>query len=1600
VSGTLTRINNNQITDAIGGNTYVGINANTKIQPYSITSALLANNLKYASDLTITGNLSITGNVTAIDTTHTTIEDPLLILASNQTGSPTLDIGYIGIRGSSSNIALVWQESSQKFVTAYTSSDRNDTTTITLTSYADFATGNLSASGDIVSANVSLSGNVLGNLNVSSYVNAGNVTTPGDVSVTGNVYTGNVIDAAIGSGQIVFGDTTTAGLLTATSTLTTDGNNVSVGGNVSAGGNITAANFTTSGASGNISGANVISATTITATGNIGAGSFLFGDGYYISNINPGNVSSTKIFNGNSYANIASSDGNLVVAVGATSNVVATFYDQGVNFANNISVLGNVQSGENVSANNVSTTNNVSAGGNVYAANISTSGNITAANITDSALSYTQVVFAGTSGLLSGNNNFTTDGTNVTATGNVSGGNIYTGGQVSATGDATAGNVLTAGFVTATGNVTGGNILTGGQVSATGDATAGNIKTAGFVTATGNVHGGNIITAGLVTATGDVLTSGNVSATGNVHGGNITTIGVVTATANVTGGNITTIGVVTATGNVTGGNLTTVGIATITGNVHGGNILSAGLISAAGDIQTFGNANITGDTNAANVYATNISTTGNIIAGPTGNVSGANVVTPNVVTAGQLTFVSGSAGILFSTSGNVDLGNVFLTNLAGPPVNNQDAVNKAYVDGIANGLQVKASSNAATTGNILSTTGQSYTYNNGTSGVGATITFGAVGVITIDGITLTSGMRVLIKNEPLVSPIPAGTTPSAAYNGIYTVTTAGSPGAALVLTRATDDDVALEMYSAYTFIQAGGTTNGLSGWASTNTPTNPGPITIGTTFYNFSQFSQAGSYSAGNGLSLTGTQFNALTDGLTTYIDVNNQIAVLGNLTLTTPDIANASFSSLSATGGTGNIFSNSILSNGTISSTGDVQTGGNFSATGTVIVAEIFTTSIGNTSIPYGLANGALGTDANLTYNSAPGLLTTYSLSASGTISTGTTVIDTGGVSTTGTVTAASVVGGVITGSSLSVTGDVTAAGNVVGNYVNSTYDVSAGGNVYAANISTNGNVTAANVISATTITATGNVGAGSYLFGDGYYISNINPGNVSSTKIFNGNSYANIASSNGNLVIAIGAGSATVATFYDQGVNFSNDVSVTGNILLSGNISASGDVYSANTFSTGNIVPTTDGLYALGNATNAWKSLYVSGDTIFLGNIQLKQGAGNVLSVVAADGSTPAGVVVSTVSASGNISSTGTVFAGNISTAGFVTATGNVTSGNVLTAGFVTATGNVTSGNVLTGGLVSATGNATAGNVLTGGLVSATGNATAGNVLTGGLVSATGNATAGNLKTAGSVTATGNVYGGNVITGGFVSATGDVLTSGNVSAAGNIASGTTFFVDTSVNSASFGNATQVTGAVVAFNASNSIVLPVGNTVQRPNTPTTGMIRYNSTLSQCEVWNGSAWVAVGGSAYTIIQNEQFNGDGSTTQFFLGSSQTTDSCIVTINGVVQIPTTAYSVSGVYPTCVLTFTEAPMTGDTIDVREITTTTTVTAISNSPGNAIVSVSQTTGEVDITGNLVAQLNATAPTLNDNSTMSFQLVSNTSLKILVRGSDGTTRSATLTLS
>jgi hypothetical protein len=139
-------------------------------------------------------------------------------------------------------------------------------------------------------------------------------------------------------------------------------------------------------------------------------------------------------------------------------------------------------------------------------------------------------------------------------------------------------------------------------------------------------------------------------------------------------------------------------------------------------------------------------------------------------------------------------------------------------------------------------------------------------------------------------------------------------------------------------------------------------------------------------------------------------------------------------------------------------------------------------------------------------------------------------------------------------------------------------------------------------------------------------------------------------------------------------------------------------------------------------------------------------------------------------------------------------------------------------------------------------------------------------------------------------------------------------------------------------------------------------MLRFNTTSNALEIYDNSAWTSVGVPVFTVIADQQFNGDGSTVVFTLSSTQTTNSCIVSINGVVQVPGSAYSVSGTNPTCVLTFTEAPASGDLIDVREITTTTTVTSISNSSGNAVVSVSPTSATVNITGDVIPTGNATA--------------------------------------
>lgn len=159
-----------------------------------------------------------------------------------------------------------------------------------------------------------------------------------------------------------------------------------------------------------------------------------------------------------------------------------------------------------------------------------------------------------------------------------------------------------------------------------------------------------------------------------------------------------------------------------------------------------------------------------------------------------------------SLSGNLNLNNNKITNLA-DPTSAQDAATKAYVDATAQGLDVKQSVKAATTANITLS-----------------------GTQTVDGVALSVGARVLVKNQT-----------TASQNGIYVVQSSS-------WTRATDADSSAKVTPGMFVFVEQGTINGDSGWVLTT----DGAITLGTTSLNFSQFSGAGQITAGAGLTKTG----------------------------------------------------------------------------------------------------------------------------------------------------------------------------------------------------------------------------------------------------------------------------------------------------------------------------------------------------------------------------------------------------------------------------------------------------------------------------------------------------------------------------------------------------------------------------------------------------------------------------------------------------------------------------------------------------------------------------------------------------------------------------
>ena len=428
-----------------------------------------------------------------------------------------------------------------------------------------------------------------------------------------------------------------------------------------------------------------------------------------------------SISNGTSNVNVVSSGGNVTVGVGGSGNI-AEFSTTGVRITGVTSASGNVTGGNVLTAGVMSSTGNIT-GGNLIAGT-GASGNITGANvITANTVTATANITAGnilTTGLISATGAITgaaITGTSLTlSTGNITGGNLLLSGaiidsaqldiqtsaananialapngtgivtvstQVSAVGNVTGGNLTTAGLVSATGNITGAFILGNGSQLTGVDATqiVNGTSNAKVVSSGGNIAVGigGVANVAVFSSTGIFITGVN-SVTANVTGGNILTAGLISATGAITGAAMTGTSLTVSTGNITGGNLLLsgaiidsaqldiqtsaananialapngIGMVTVStqvsavGNVTGGNLRTAGLISATGAIQVGGDMSLVGNIVDTGPLTITTSSSGNITLSPngTGNIN----TTANIMPSANATANIGSTSFRYNT---------------------------------------------------------------------------------------------------------------------------------------------------------------------------------------------------------------------------------------------------------------------------------------------------------------------------------------------------------------------------------------------------------------------------------------------------------------------------------------------------------------------------------------------------------------------------------------------------------------------------------------------------------------------------------------------------------------------------------------------------------------------------------------------------------------------------------------------------------------------------------------------------------------------------------------------------------------------------------------
>ena len=831
-------------------------------------------------------------------------------------------------------------------------------------------------------------------------------------------------------------------------------------------------------------------------------------NGQYLQTDGSGNLSWTtltvntdSISNGNSNVAVASSGGNVGISVAGNANVVKVT-------GSDVFVTGNITPTANLTyslGNNTNRWNNLYLSGNTIVlgdATITTTGNaIVMTNPDGGNFTIAGNTDASTSDLSNGTSNVNIPVANgnilissngvanvmvVTGTGANITGTLNVSGNANAAALGVSGNVQAAYFI---GN---GSQLTGIDATAIQNGNA-NVKTY----ANGNVAisaagSGNIV---VVTSTGANI-SGYANITGNAAVGNLTATDV---TATTLGGSLTT----NAQPNITSvGTLTSL---TVTGNISAGNISAtnisgnvSGAANTAGTVTTNAQPNITsvgtltslsvsGNVSAGNVSATLV--TGTLTTGAQPNITSLGTLTSalssgNITAEGNLisdNLISRTGLLTLSASGSnqdvdikptgtgvVDVWGARISNI-GTPTQSSDAATKQYVDDVAQGLNIHDSCQAATTGTLATATGGTITYNNGSSGVGATLTTTG-SYTTIDGVNVTTvGTRILVKNEA-----------NAAHNGIYTYTSS------TVITRATDFNTVPEVEAGDFVFITGGTTYDNTGWVQTSAVT-----TIGTDNIEFAQFSGAGTYQAGTGLTLSGTTFN------------------ISNTTITAASYGNGDY-----------------VATFTVNAQGQLTAAAN-----TAITANA--ANLTGATLASSIINSSLTSVGTLTSLSVTGNISAGNVSA--TTFTGNLTGNASNATNAGTVTTAAQpnITSVGTLTSLAVTGNVTAgnlyanSGTVGASLVAGTLTTAAQPNVTSvgtlSSLGVSGTITAANI--------TANTGV---FTGNGASLTNLNGSNISSGTIAQAR-LANSSMTVNGTSISLG-GSATVTASTTNSITFNN--------------------------------------------------------------------------------------------------------------------------------------------------------------------------------------------------------------------------------------------------------------------------------------------------------------------------------------------------------------------------------------------------------------------------------------------------------------------------------